>query len=126
MNELDEDDATQFPWPLWLPVMVWIGHGLGLIAFIVWRVSVDSDPIDSTSTYLLLFPGAFGLWVISVGVNLFRGRGHSLTFVKTFSLGIAIGTFIIVLVVRDYIFERARLIIGYECLIFTACATLAI
>jgi hypothetical protein len=83
MNDLDEDDAPQFPWPLWLSVVVLTIHGLALLVIFIWNSTTNNNQqsafLSLLAFILLLSPPAY--FLISSVRQVLRGRCHSLGFI---------------------------------------------
>jgi hypothetical protein len=76
----EDNELPAFPWPMWIPALNWIAHGLLMMAlalFIVVQVIIDRKTEILCS--LAIFLVSFGFLSVGMGLKLLRGYAETLT-----------------------------------------------
>jgi hypothetical protein len=74
-DDEDEDDLPAFPWPLWIPAVSWIVHGLGIAtACIAMIVEEPASPYSGITYCFAAFIAPFAMIFLIVGIAIARGR----------------------------------------------------
>src|SRR5438067_12867339 len=84
----DEDDGPPaFPWPMWIPAVSWIVHGIAIAAAcIVMVVEEPASPYSGITYCLAALIAPFAIIFLIAGIAIARGRAYLLRLAGVMSI----------------------------------------
>jgi hypothetical protein len=86
-DDEDDDGLPAFPWPMWIPAVSWIVHGLAIAAScIVMVVEEPASPYSGITYCFAAFIAPFAMIFFFAGISIARGRASLLRLAGVMSI----------------------------------------
>src|SRR5437868_14791820 len=86
----EDDGPPAFPWPLWIPAVSWILHGLVVLGFTLYLLALNAKFGNPIVVFVFLIMAGLTFLLLGSGIYILHGSGlayisvHYLSYVFVF------------------------------------------